>query len=131
MHWTIHLRSICKTKDCGALPDRLGSAPHFQMKSSTHGGRAIFPIPPLLQNPKVLVGYDVEVVAESLPFLRDGFPHEFKDVVGELLLTWVVAVVGHVLVQKSPKPLNWIEMGAVGRAAGSDGYGALPWRGRL
>ena len=41
--------------------------------------------------------------------------HECKDGVGELLLTWVVAIVGHVLMQDGPKPLNRIEMGAVGR----------------
>lgn len=76
-------------------------------------------IPPLLQNPKVLVGYDAEVVRDFIvelrPFLRDGFTHECKDGVGELLLTWVVAIVGHVLMQDGPKPLNRIEMRAVGR----------------
>ena len=75
-------------------------------------------IPLLLQNPKVLVGYDAEVVgdlvAEFCPFLRDGFTHKCKDGVGELLLTWVVAVVGNVLMQDSPKPLNRIEMRAIG-----------------
>ena len=75
-------------------------------------------IPLLLQNPKVLVGYDAEVVrhlvAEFLPFLRDGLTHECEDCIGELLLTLVVAIVGDVLAQDSPKPLNRIEVGTVG-----------------
>ena len=40
--------------------------------------------------------------------------HECQDGVGELLLTWVVAIVGDVLMQEGPKLLNRIEMGAVG-----------------
>jgi len=46
--------------------------------------------------------------------LRDGFTHECQDGVGELLLTLVVAIVGDVLMQGRPKPLNRIEVGTVG-----------------
>jgi hypothetical protein len=69
-------------------------------------------------------------VAESLIFLRDGLTHECKDGVGELLLTWVVAVVGNVWMQDCPKTFNHCsavhvymhERGGEMGAVGSDGY---------
>lgn len=65
----------------------------------------------------------------GFPFLRDGFAHECMDSVGKLLLTCVVAIIGHVLVQDSPKSLNRIELGAVGHPA-SDGYCRMSCRER-
>ncbi len=52
-------------------------------------------------------------MAEFLPFLRDGLTHECEDSVSELLLTWVVAIIGNVLMQDGSKPLNRIKIGAV------------------
>ena len=47
--------------------------------------------------------------------MRDGFAHECEDGVGALFLIWVVSIMGHILMQDGPKPLDRIEMGAVGR----------------
>ena len=39
--------------------------------------------------------------------------HECKDGVGELLLTWIVAIVGNVLIQDGPRPLYYYRAGHV------------------
>ena len=63
-------------------------------------------IPPLLQNPKLLVFDDPEAVgdlaSEGFPLVRDGLPEEPQDRIRELLLCWVMAIVCHALVHDGP-----------------------------
>jgi hypothetical protein len=65
------------------------------------------------------VGDDAEVVRHLVEavfsFLGDGFTHEYQDGVGKLILTWVVLIVGDLVMQNCPKSLDRIKRGAVGR----------------
>ena len=61
---------------------------------------------PSLQNPKILVGYNAEVVgdliAEVFPVFGDGFAEKPQYCVHKLLFCGIISVVGHVPVHDFP-----------------------------
>ncbi len=76
-------------------------------------------IPLSLQNPKILVGYDAEIVCdlvpENSPFFGDCLSEKRHHRSGKLPRRWIMAVVGDVLVHHRPKPLDRVQMRTIRR----------------
>ena len=77
-----------------------------QKKARQTASQFFFIIPRSPQNPKFFVSDNAEAVrhliAEGLPFVGHGFSKEPQDRIRELLLCWVVLVVGHALMHDGP-----------------------------
>ena len=65
------------------------------------------------------MGYDAEIVgdlvAEVFPAFGDGFSEECQYCISKLPFCGVISIVGDVLVHDFPLPLDWVQMGAIGR----------------
>nr|WP_200344549.1 N-6 DNA methylase [Rhodovibrio sodomensis] len=97
--------SSCLVRDEGRLifltPRSYTSGPNFRSFRKN-----FFAIPLTFQNPKILVGYDAEVVGhlfpECLPFSWNSVSKEHQDGVGELFPGGVMTVVRHALMHDRP-----------------------------
>ena len=72
-----------------------------------------------LQNPNVLMWDDTEVIgyliSKAEPVFWKHRSHKGQDCVGEVLLRWIVPIMGDVTVHDGPEPLDGIEVWAIGR----------------
>ena len=77
----------------------------------------ILVILPSLQNPKFLVRDDAKVVlnltSKIIPFFGNCFSQEVQYGVGELLLSWIEAVVRDMGMQDCPETLNRVQVWAI------------------
>ena len=55
------------------------------------------------------------MISKVAPLFWDDLSHKVQDSVGEVFLRWIVPIMGDVAVHDGPKPLNGIEMRAIGR----------------
>ena len=55
------------------------------------------------------------LISKAAPLFWDNLLHKVQDCVGEVVLRWIVPIMGDMAVHDGPKPLNRIEMRAIGR----------------